>query len=147
MASDCVCMCAPVFDLQDISSDCCLHGEGCFLSSEGWGFLCWGRCYCTVGVHWILFSTEQKGASIRSCTVKKEILSYIHMLGLAVHTTSGLIHYLHTNMNLLLTQRNLTGHSSSYCSAGSRSGRQNEHPGSGFNPQEVLHTVWLTPLV
>lgn len=38
MASDCVfaCMNVLVFDLQDIISDCCLHGESCFLSSEGW---------------------------------------------------------------------------------------------------------------
>lgn len=34
-ASGCVCECVLVFDLQDRSSDCCLHGEGCFLSWEG----------------------------------------------------------------------------------------------------------------
>lgn len=76
MASDCVCMCVLVFDLQDTSTDGCLYGEGCFLSSEGWASCAEGAV--TVGVctadysSWILLSTKQKGKSIHSYIVKRK---------------------------------------------------------------------------
>lgn len=57
------CVRVSAFDLQDTSSDCCLHGEGLLPVIRRLGFLCWGHCpnvcicVCCVAVsYYTLFS-------------------------------------------------------------------------------------------
>lgn len=62
MASHGVHLCVLEFDLQDSGSECCLHSEGCFLSSEGWAScaeaLLLYSCYVYCRLYWILLDAS-----------------------------------------------------------------------------------------
>lgn len=90
----CAVVCAPVFDPQDISAEHCLHGEGCFLSSEGWASCAEGT---VTGLPVCIVSTGQKD----TCTFifsKKEEGAQIHV---AKEARQRFIIGIQRNVNLL----------------------------------------------